>query len=78
MCLMEKSPGASLHPRGVDFHLTRYIGCLYQGETILNPLPLPSALWISLQGDGVHVHDEYDLSRTIRFYFISWIPSAAP
>ena len=65
MCLMEKLPGATLHPRGVAFHPTerwRYIGCLYQGETILNPLPLPSALGVNLQGDGLHVHDEYDLS----------------
>ena len=63
MCLMEKSPGASLHPRGVGFHPTggwRYIGCLW--ETILNPLPLPSAPRINLQGDGLHVHDEHDLS----------------
>ena len=65
MCLMEKSPGASLHPRGVGFHPT---GCgvtsdvSTRGGAILNPLPLPSALRINLQGDGLHVHDEYDLS----------------
>ena len=46
---------------GVGFHLTgrwRYIRCLYQGGAILNPLPLPSALRVNLEG----VHDEYDLS----------------
>ena len=54
LCDEEKAAGAFLHPRyGVGFHPTgrqRYIGCLYQGETILNPLPLPSALRIKLQG----------------------------
>ena len=50
---------------GVGFHHMgrwHYIGCLYQGVTILNPWPLPSALRINLQGDGLHVHDDYDLS----------------
>ena len=31
------------------------------GGAILNPLPLPSALRITLQWDNLHVHDEYDL-----------------
>ena len=39
-----------------------YIECFYQGGILLNSLPLPSVLQINLQGDGLHVHDEYDLS----------------
>ena len=51
--------GLPFTPDGVGFHPTRkwhYIGCLYQGETILNPLPLPSAHWITLQWDSLHVY----------------------
>ena len=35
-------------------------------------MSLPSALRINLQGDGLHIHDEYDLSskQLDLFYFI--------
>ena len=32
------------------------------GGGVPRNLPLPSALQINLQGDGLHVHDEHDLS----------------
>ena len=39
-------------------NITEY---LHQGD-IPRILPLPSALWNTLQVDSLHVHDEYDLS----------------
>ena len=76
MCLTEKLPGAFLHPHdGVGFHPMgrwRYIGCLYKGKKILNPLPLPSALQITLKCDGLHVF--LNMIRVVNnqflFYFI--------
>ena len=44
--------GVGVHPMG-RWH---YIGRLYQGGAILNPLPLPSALRITLQWDSLHVY----------------------
>ena len=35
---------------------------LHQGGGVLRNFPLPSALQINLQGDGLHVQDEYDMS----------------
>ena len=65
-----ESPGAYLHPRwnGVGFHPTgrlRYIGCLYQGETILNPLPPPLD---HSQWDGLYVYLNMIRVYTIIFY----------
>ena len=58
-CVWQKSRwGLPFTHNGVGFHLMgrwRYIGCLYQGETILNPLSLPSALQITLHLGGLHV-----------------------
>ena len=55
MCLMEKSPGASLHPRGVSFHSTSAGGVTSdvstRGGAILNPLPLPLPLPSALRNN---------------------------
>ena len=59
MCQTEKTPGASPFTHGAGFHPTgrwRYIGCLYQGGAILDPLTLPSALRITLYWNGLHDH----------------------
>ena len=59
-CVWRKSrQGLPFSHDGVGFHPTErwcYVGCLYQGGTILISLPLPYALRITLQWDCLHVY----------------------
>ena len=87
MCLMEKLPGASLHPRWYRFSPRREVvlhrmslpggTILNPQSSTLNPLPLPlllpSALRITLQWDGLHVYMNMIRAVNIFLFFYPFV-----